>query len=319
MQNRFGFQRSSTPFKTLLTEVQELWQVAPLLELDGRVGLRARNSTVVRENVDALLGLSQVPTGYPIVVSQLVAIAMDHMAIGLLKDAIEYDVLNEADLQLLLPKVLSAVNMSDDWKATISGERGSALPIFTDPTKARALGVPFIPGRSRDALRYLDISDEVMETPVENLAEFKAKLNDLELKVEKTAKANLLAQFDSIMTMQTLPSWRAAGDAFIRRALQHRIAAIAMGLRLYEDRHASLPNSLEALSEIPLDVKRLAPTNNTSFGYRKHGGNVQLWGGSYNDPLTIAVDPHAAQTENEENFAKYSRAFWLWELPANKK
>lgn len=205
-------------FNTRLTEVQELRQVAKLLELQGRVGLRARNSTVVRENVDALLGLSQIPTGYPISVPQLVAIAIDGIAIGLLKDAIEYDVLNEADLQLRLPKVLSTVNMSEDWKATIAGERGLALPIFTDPKKARALRVSSIPGRSRDALRYLDLTDEVMEIPVENLAEFKAKLHDFELKVDETVRASLLAQFDSIMTMQILPSWRAVGDAFIRRA-----------------------------------------------------------------------------------------------------
>ena len=306
-------------FKTLLTEVQELRQVARLLELQGRVGLRARNSTVVRENVDSMLGLSQVPTGYPILVSQLVVIAIDGIAMGLLKDAIEYDVLNEADLQLLLPKVLVAVYLSEDWRATIAGERGIALPIFTDPKKARALGVSSFPSRSRDALLYLNLSDKVMEIPIENLAELKAKLHDFELEVEKIAKVGLLAQFDSIMTMQTLPSWRAAGDAFIRRALQHRIAAIAMGLRLYEDRHASLPKSLDALSEIPLDFNRLVPTNNTSFGYRKEGGNAKLWGGSYNDPLTIAVEPHAAQTENDDSFAKYSREFWLWELPAMKK
>ena len=315
----FDSYNTQLTYKTLVTEARELIQVAKLLELQGRVGLRARSSTVVRENVDAMLGLSQVPTGYPILVSQLGAIAIDGIAIGLLKDAIEYDVLNEADLQRLLLKVLSAVNMSEDWKATIAGERGMALPIFTDPKKARAIGIPSIPGRSRDALLYLDLTDEVMEIPVENLAELKSKLHDFELKVQEIAKASLLAQFESIITQQTFPSWRAAGDAFIRRALQHRIAAIAMGLRLYEDRHASLPSSLEALSAIPLDIKRLAPTNNTSFEYRKDGGNAKLWGGSYNDPLTIAVEPHAAQTDNEDNFSKHSREFWLWELPAGKK
>ena len=250
---------------------------------------------------------------------QMVAISIDNFAIGLLRDAIEYDVLNEADLRLLLPKILSAINISEDWKATIAGERGFALPIFTDPSKARASGVSFILGRSRDALRYLDISDEAMEIPVDNLAELKAKLNDLELKVETTTKASLVVQFDSNLTMQILPSWSAAGDMFIRRALQHRIAAIAMGLRLYEDRHDAFPTSLDTLSEIPLDIKRLSPTNNTSFGYRNDAGNVKLWGGSYNDPLTIAVEPQPNQTENEDNSEKYRRKFWLWELPAKIK
>lgn len=188
-------------FSTLLNEVQELRQVAKLLELQGRVGLRARNSTIVRENVNALLGLSQVPTGYPDLVSQLVAIAIDGIAIGLLKDALEYDVLDEADLQKLLPKILSAVKLNGDWKATVAGERGLTLPIFTDPEKAKAIGITSVPSRARDALLYLDLTDEVLEIPVENLAELKAKLHDFELKFDETAKAGLLAQFDSILSL----------------------------------------------------------------------------------------------------------------------
>ena len=109
-----------------------------------------------------ILGLSQVPTGYPMVVPHIVAIAMDHMAIVLLKDAIEYDVLNEVDLQLLLPKIVTSINISEDWKATIAGERGFALQIFNDPSKAKASGVSFLLGRSRDALRYMELSDEAM-------------------------------------------------------------------------------------------------------------------------------------------------------------
>ena len=306
-------------FNTLLTEVQELRQVARFLELQGRVGLRARDSAIVRENIDALLGLSKVPTGCPCLVSQLVAIAMDGIAMGLLKDALEYDVLNEGDLKILLLKVLLDVNVGDEWKMTIAGERAMALPIFTDTTKARAAGIASIPGRSRDALLYLDLSEEVMEVSSENLREFKAKLLNMEEKIKAIGNANLLSQFDSIMTLQTLPAMGACGEAFIRRALQHRIAALAIGLRLYEDRNASLPTSLDALTEIPLDIKRLMPTNTSSFGFRKEGTRATLWGGSFRDSLTIAAEPHRAQTEGEDNLAKSNRAMWLWELPAGNR
>ena len=306
-------------FNTMLTEVQELRQVARLLELQGRVGLRARNSAIVRENIDALLGLSKVPSGYPILVSQLVSIAMDGIAMGLLKDALEHDVLSEVDLRILLPKVLLEVNVGEEWKMTIAGERAMALPVFTDPARARAAGIAPIPGRSRDALLYLDLSDEVMDVSSENLKEFKAKLLNMEEKVKGISNANLLSKFDSIMTMQTLPAMGACGEAFIRRALQHRIAALAIGIRLYEDRNASLPTTLEALTEIPLDIKKLTPTSNSSFGYRKDGDRATLWGGSFRDSLTIAAEPHRPATEGEDNLAKSNRALWLWELPAGKK
>jgi hypothetical protein len=306
-------------FNTPLTEIQNLREVARLLELKGRVGLRSSDSAVVRENVDALMGLSRVPTGYPFLVSQLVSIAMDGIGVGLLKDAIEYDVLNEADLQVLLPKVLAAANVGNDWRETVAGERGMALPVFTDSRKASSVGLPSIPGRSHDALLYLDLTDGVMDAPVENLVEFKAKLQSVEARVQEIANANLLSKFDSIMTLQTLPAMGACGEAFIRRALQHRIAAIAMGLRLYEDRRTSLPNSLDALAEIPLDIIRLSPTDKTPFGYRTVDGNAKLWGGSHKNTLLIANEPHAVQSEGEDNLAKSNRELWLWELPAGKK
>lgn len=306
-------------FNTPLTEVQDLRQVARLLELQGRVGLRNRNSTVVRENVEALMGLSRVPTGYPFLVSQLVSIAIDGISIGLIKDAVEYNVLNEADLKVLLPKVLLAANIGNDWKETVAGERGMALPVFINPRKATSAGLPSIPGRSHDALLYLDLTEGVMDVPLDNLVEFKAKLQSVEAKVQEIANANLLSKFDSIMTLQTLPAMGACGEAFIRRALQHRIAALAIGLRLHEDRNGSLPNSLEALSEIPLDLKRLSPTDKTPFGYRKDGGNAKLWGGSHKDTLSISAEPHPDQSEGEDNLAKSNRELWLWELPAGKK
>lgn len=306
-------------FNTMLNEIQELRQVARLLELQGRVGLRARDSAIVRENIDASLGLSKVPSGSPTLVSQLVSIAIDGIGIGLLKDSLEYDVLNEADLKILLPKVQLDINLGDEWRMTIAGERAMALPVFSDPTKARAVGLPSLPGRSHDALIYLDLSDEVMDFSTENLKEFKAKLQDMEDKVKGISNGNLISRFDSIMTMQTLPAMGACGEAFCRRALQHRMAALAIGLRLHEDRNASFPTTLEALTEIPLDIKRLMPTPTTSFGYRKDGENVRLWGGSFKDSLTIASEPHPAEIEGEDNLAKSNRQLWLWELPVGKK
>ena len=306
-------------FNTMLTEVQELRQVARFLELQGRVGLRAGDSAIVRQNIDALLGLSKVPSGSPTLVSQLVAIALDGIGIGLLKDSLEFDVLSEGDLKILLPKVLLDINVGEEWKSTIAGERALALPVFTNPAKARAAGLPYLPGRSHDALLYLDLTNVVMDIPSDDLKEFKAKLQNMEDKVRAKPNETLLSKFDSILTMQALPAMGACGEAFIRRALQHRIAALAIGLRLHEDRNASFPTTLEALTEIPLDIKRLMPTNTTSFGYRKDGDNAKLWGGSFRDSLTIASEPHPAESEGEDNIAKSNRALWLWELPAGKK
>ena len=302
-------------FRTLLQQTQEMRQAARLLLLRGRVGLRARDSVVVRDAIDGMLGVSRVNAGEPILVSQLVSIAIDSMAIALLKDSLKVDALSEEDLQSLLPKVLATVNLGKEWENAIVGERAIALPVFADPSKARSFGVTSVPGRSRDALFYLDLIQGILELPANDLKEFKVKLQAVEAKMTEQANASWITKFDSILTLQTAPAFAAAADAFIRRALQHRMAALAIGLRLYEDRHGKFPNSLNDLSELPMVVNRLELTKDLSFGYRVNGSNAKLWGGSYQDAFSIPAEPPVMVVGEPDTTLK---ELWLWEFQVKK-
>ncbi len=302
-------------FGTRLQQTQEMRQAARLLLLRGRVGLRARDSVVVRDAIDGMLGVSRVNAGEPILVSQIVSIAIDGMALGLLKDSLKVDALNEADLQSLLPKVMATIHFGKEWEMAIAGERALALPVFADPKKARTVGVTSVPGRTRDALFYLDLTDGVLELPTNDLKEFKVKLQAVEAKMTEQAFANWITRFDSILTLQTTPAFAAAGDVFIRRALQHRMAALAIGLRLYEDRHGKLPNSLNDLSDLPMDLKPLGLTKVLSFGYRLEGSNAKLWGGSYQDVFSIPAEPPVIEVGEPDTSMK---ELWLWEFQVKK-
>ena len=302
-------------FGTRLQQTQEMRQAARLLLLRGRVGLRARDSVVVRDAIDGMLGVSRVNAGEPILVSQIVSIAIDGMALGLLKDSLKVDALNEADLQSLLPKVMATIHFGKEWEMAIAGERALALPVFADPKKARTVGVTSVPGRTRDALFYLDLTDGVLELPTNDLKEFKVKLQAVEAKMTEQAFANWITRFDSILTLQTTPAFAAAGDVFIRRALQHRMAALAIGLRLYEDRHGKLPNSLNDLSDLPMDLKPLGLTKELSFGYRLEGSNAKLWGGSYQDVFSIPAEPPVIEVGEPDTSMK---ELWLWEFQVKK-
>ena len=302
-------------FATLLPETQNVRQLARLLQLNGRVGLRARDSTKVRDAIDGLLGLSRVNADEPFLVSQLVSMAIDGIAIGLLKDAIQHDALSESDLLDLLPKVLASTTIGKEWQTAIAGERGTALLYFQDPKQAQLLDVKSFPARSRDGLFYIELTQEVAEIPTEDIVEFKTKLADIESKLKAKASESWLSRFDTMLTLQITPAFSAAGDAFIRRALQHRIAALAIGLRLYEDRKGKLPASLNDLAELPMDLKALAPTKDRSFGYRRDGNNAKLWGGTFQDAVHIPTEPPAIVAGEPDNSGK---KFWLWEFRAVK-
>lgn len=290
--------------------------VGRLLYLQGIVAMRDGDTAGVRDSVGGLLGLARVNAGEPMVVSQLVSQAIDGMALGLLKDAIRFDLLHEVDLRLLLPQILELSNFKKDWETAFAGERALALPLFIDRRKANAAGVTPVMSNSRDAILYIDLIESILDVPMDDLSEFKTRLQAIEANLEMKTKASFLAQLDSIMTKQTMPSGAALGEAFIRSALQHRLAAIAIGLRLYEKKHGKLPSELKQLSELSMDLQQVSPTKNRSFGYRLEGSNAKLWGGSLRDVFGIPEEPPMIAPESPDTGSpdREQAEFWTWEL-----
>ena len=93
------------------------------------------------------------------------------------------------------------------------------------------------------------------------------------------------------------------------------MAALAIGLRLYEDRHGKLPNSLNDLSDLPMDLKPLGRTKELSFGYRLEGSNAKMWGGSYQDVFSIPAEPPVIEVGEPDTSMK---ELWLWEFQVKK-
>jgi hypothetical protein len=93
----------------------------------------------------------------------------------------------------------------------------------------------------------------------------------------------------------------------------HRIAALAIGLRLYEARHSRFPSSLKELSSLPMDINQLAPSKERSFGYRPEGRDAKLWGSTTQDAFSISAEPPEVVAGEPANDGL---TFWLWQLRA---
>ena len=302
------FDSLNTDFK----RTQVFRSLARILSLRSYVAARNRDSAGVRDAVLGMLGLSRAISGEPMLVSQLVSNALDGIAIGSLKVALKNDVLNSVDLQLLLPKTMELANIGKDWETAYAGERALALPVFTDIARAKAAGINAVFSNSRDAVFYIDLMERALEVPTEELTEFRARLQEVDSQLDKRG---LLAKLDSLTTMQIAPAVHACGDAFIRRALQHRIASLAIVLRLHEDTHGKFPSTLDELTEIK-KMESFSPSNSQRFGFRLEGSNAKLWGGSFRDAFFIPSEPPLiSQEEPDTSGAEY----WLWELPRIEK
>lgn len=287
--------------------------------LSGRLAVYDRDSDATRRNIEALLGTAKALEGEPILVSQLVRLAIDGMAIELLKLAIEQDVLAENDLLDLLPALLPGTEISSGWAIAQHGERAIMLGVFEEPQKFRdATGGPRIPFRSRDALHYLDFCDAVLSVPTDNLDKFRSGLSAEEARLQSLLQGGWFQQLDLIMTSMLVQAVSSTGGAFVRNAMQHRLASIAVAVRLAEKQAGEFPSALEQLGDDPVlqslgwSLSDLVPIGDQPFGYRREEQRTLLWGFSPREQESTPEQPPDLDP-SQPDFE--SQSMWLWSLP----
>ncbi|MCR9295861.1 MAG: hypothetical protein NXI32_24355 [bacterium] len=317
MPVRFPLQFDS--LNTVLENTQEMRQVARMLMLSGRLAVYDRNSKATRRNIEAILGTAKALEGEPFLVSQLVRLAIDGMAIELLKLALEQDVLADNDLRDLLPALLPGAEISSGWTIAQHGERAAMLVVFEQPQKFRdATGAPQLPFRSRDALHYLDFSDAVLSAPTDNLDKFRSGLSAEEARLQSLLQGGWLQQLDMIMTGMLVQAVSSTGGAFVRNAMQHRLASIAIAVRLAEKQAGEFPNALSQLGDDPVlqslgwNLSDLVPIGDQPFGYRREEQRALLWGFSPREQESTPEQPPDLDP-GQPDFE--SQSMWLWSLP----
>ncbi len=237
-------------------------EVAALLWLNGQVAAYDGDSKQVISSVEALQGCARALHGEPILVSQLISIAIESEAIDLLRRGVQADLFDENELTQLLANTLSKTEISPQWKFAMQGERGFVLPVFENPALADVSSVRKLPGRWRDAVNYLDFMDEVLAVPDDDVDRFVTDLNALEMKLTQKLKGGLLERLDLLLTSIMAPSVGSCGNAFARQATQYRMASQALALRLYQRRNGRLPQSLSEIDQmdvngIAIDLRKL--------------------------------------------------------------
>jgi len=293
-------------FQTQLDHVQDMRRAARLIHLNGKVALYDRDSVGTDEATRGLLGASQTLSGEVLLVGQLVSIALDGMALDLLKQGTQSGVLQSSELQQLLPEILAFTEVGDVWRRTLIGERGFALPAFqnTVPT----VGIT-LPGRSRDTLLYLEFSQRAIDLPTDDIDGFLRGSKQLQNDFQQSISGNWLAIYDSLMTGTLTPALNATSHAFARRAVQHRLAAVAIGLRLHQQQHGSFPQSLAELSQLKMGLEQLGPGAGKAFGYRLGmAGKAQLWSYNIRKESSVPLEPYDLSSRDGDD------PIWVWEL-----
>lgn len=304
-------------FNTLLPQTQAMRQVARLLQLRGELAIYDSDPAAARRAVDALLGCAGVLDGEPVLVSQLVATAIDGIGLGLLKKGLEAGVFREQDLTALLPRVLERIDIGQQWRLSLLGERAMMLPIFEDPELMNNLGgpsgMPMLPFRSGDANHFLDFMESALAFETSDLDTFRTEFEAHEKQMQELLDGrNIFAMLDTVITGMITPALSSVGSAFVRKAMQHRATALVMGVRLYELEHGAFPESLSELEAYGLVAADLMPPGGKQFGYQVADDGATLWGfdavgGERSVPSTLAL-PEDGEAYEEQ------KLMWIWQL-----
>lgn len=305
---------------TLLPRIQSTRQASRLLALEFDDAVRRDDCDQAFHSLVAMIGVFRSIEAEPLIISQLVHVALGATAMQQLKQAIELDLLNEEQLLKLLAQLKAMDDFGARYRIAIAGERAMTQPIFDDPnTLGQRPGVNALGARPIDALAALDMLGRAEAIETDDLSDFFAASRRLELQLQREmAGANALRRFDTALTGITTPAFGSYSKAVVRSAMELRMAKLAIGLRLYEKRHGNWPNTLDELNSDQLHVELgpISPIGPKPFGFRVTDGTAEAWGfhpedaGDVTpeepvDPLSEAIQyPHQGSWE-----------YWHWKLP----
>lgn len=306
-------------FNTLLPYVQSSRSVARLLSLEFEDALRRDDRRQAFGSMMAMLGVARAFEKEPLIISQLVVIAIHSMGLKQLKVAVEYDLFDDVQLKKILEQLRAFDDFGTRYRLAIVGERAMSQPVFDDLQRfGEDVGMP--PGgfnqRPIDALASLEIMEKAESITTDDLSDFFIQTAALDSDFnQQIQQAGWLEKLETIVTSLTVPALGAAGKAFVRSAMENRIAKIGIGLRLFEKRHDRWPASLDELSAADLDATlgSVDPAGNLPFGYRVLDGKAQVWGFDPQSPgdSTPSEPIDVDQLGEHEEHLKY----WSWELP----
>lgn len=246
----------SPGFSTKLDQVQSLRNVAKLLSLKTKVDLRRGKPRDAAKNIRTILALSRTLDNQPLVVSQLVRVALDNIALKDLESAIRLGSVPDDDLSVL-QDALRRIEVESGLKRAFVGERAMGYTCCLDPqlmnnqkmsptSEQVERIISRRPQRLHDAVMILKCNTRIAEASDRGLAEAMQEAKAVEADLKEIHK-NKPRQLFYILTMLLVPASKSATQIIARSAVMRDAAVAAIGAELYRRQHGNWPDSLEEL------------------------------------------------------------------------
>lgn len=252
----------------LLPHVQQLRVGVRLLSLETAVhGHRGRPNTAV-DAVLAILAVARSLEQEPILVSQLVRMAVASVAYDRIQWLLSADILDDEQLARL-DAALSADDYQQPFIRALIGERAIGLRTFADPT---ALGkdyalLRFAPFPAADEAFYLEVMAELIAAAEKTGSSRLEAVQQAELRIKQVA-GTTGGRVRHPLTLLVLPSLTAFAESTSRREAQRDVTRLAIAIERFRQKHGQLPAKLDELVPEFISVLPDDPCNGKPLHYR---------------------------------------------------
>jgi hypothetical protein len=234
-----------------LPHIQDARTLARVLSLRLHVAVQRGDIAAALESLRLQLALAGTMDHEPLLVSQLVRIAVIGMALNDVRAIVSELPLTEPQLAEL-QKVVAAIDAQTPVKEGLIGERAMGYHTFHHLSQLE--GVEMLAGkdgelqRPGDCLVYLELMQEMVEAADRPPDQARQAAKQVEAKLKgRMATQNPLDRLEIVVTMLMFPATGAVFDASARSQALRDSAACGIAFRRYQLKHGRPPDSLAAL------------------------------------------------------------------------
>ncbi len=243
----------------LLPNIQGIRGAARMLALEARVAAHRGDSHAVAQAIHAMFATSNAAAEDPILVSQLVRIAITSMAVNELLVAIESVEFSEDDLTMLRQDV-QEIDFRRGLERALMGERVTGITTFRNPGQVSDMGeVPFqFRANNEDLALYLRTLAKWIEASRQPFPEALDASAAAQLEIQELSRGSGINKMRYVFTSMLLPAIDAALQAVGRGIGTNASADTALAIEQFRRANGKLPESLdelvpEFLAAIPMD------------------------------------------------------------------
>jgi hypothetical protein len=244
----------------LLPHAQQLRHAARLLALEAHVRAHRGDAAGAAKSIDAMFKLSGSLQREPVLISQLVRLAIASMGRQQTLRLLPAARFSDDDLARLQAD-LREVKPADGIRQGMLGERVLGQEAFNNPATAAVMGVPrfvYI-ARNQDLANYLEFMRRFVEASKQPLPEAKKAADQVETELKTIVGGPPVKKFNYLLTSLVLPAVSKTVDASLRTAAANDAADALIAAERFRRRHGRLPERLEELvpeflPAVPLDA-----------------------------------------------------------------